>query len=373
MPSARRSPTWKSGWSSSVIRPLKWMRFVPALAAGGLAACTAVSPNMRAAQGRTADALALDSDPAAMERCGNCGRGIQGTPLGCAVFFSQAETVKELLAKGAKPDPDCTPILRDAAAQGRADIVRLLLDAGANPDGVWHRGRSSHYRPLFAATAHPEVVRMLLQAGADPTLTNWKGRTASEIARLEGVPESVALLEKASDPAARAGAAAERSFTAVRPQFEAAERRGDAAAKQGRAAQALAGYVDAYRASPPGHDSRVRLLAKVLDVARLMSPPPDIPDAARDHAARAQAFVKLAEDRAGFAKAAAEYEMALESAPWWAEAYYNLGLTQEKAGEHRSAATSLKRFLQAAPDAPEAADVKQRIVELEVAAELKGR
>ena len=163
----------------------------------------------------------------------------------------------------------------------------------------------------------------------------------------------------------------EYSRSARRARVEGPEREGDSAAKQGRASQALASYIEAYRAYPKDHDGKAAVLAKLLDVARLMSPPPAVPEASREHASRAEAFVKLAENPAGFAKAAAEYEKALEAAPWWAEAYYNQGLAREKAGDKRGAARSLKRFLLAAPEAPEADAVKQRIVELQVAEELK--
>jgi len=55
-----------------------------------------------------------------------------------------------------------------------------------------------------------------------------------------------------------------------------------------------------------------------------------------------------------FRTAAAEVEKATLAAPWLAEAYYNLGSAQEKAGLLYEAAASLRLYLLAAPKAPDA-------------------
>ena len=66
----------------------------------------------------------------------------------------------------------------DAAFKGRADMVRVLLAAGADPDVV--SGTASRHTPLTRVTqhhatiprhsGHVEVVTALLEAGADPNL-----------------------------------------------------------------------------------------------------------------------------------------------------------------------------------------------------------
>lgn len=85
------------------------------------------------------------------------------------------------LAGAVKRDPEAAhhwkPIV-DAAFAGRADMVRMLLDAGADPNVVSRTG--SRHTPLTRVTqhhvtiprhaGHVDVVKALLDGGADPDL-----------------------------------------------------------------------------------------------------------------------------------------------------------------------------------------------------------
>ncbi|GEM_PF-2814809 len=64
-------------------------------------------------------------------------------------------------------------------------IIELLLDQGADPNEIYHRGKSI-FSPLHSATrrALPEVVKVLLNAGANSTFENEKGKTALYYAEL---------------------------------------------------------------------------------------------------------------------------------------------------------------------------------------------
>src|SRR5947207_7710847 len=69
------------------------------------------------------------------------------------------------------PRAGLTTPLYLAAVQGEAEIVQLLIEAGADPNEI-SRGDNSEGAPLCAATSHglSDTVRVLLDAGADPDL-----------------------------------------------------------------------------------------------------------------------------------------------------------------------------------------------------------
>src|SRR2546425_3807251 len=92
------------------------------------------------------------------------------TPLGLAAFFGHPEAVKVLLEYGAdvnlKPPSRFANTAVDAAVSGdHADIVRILLAAGANPD----EGGEAQLHTLHQAAVHGrlQVVPQLLGHAAD--------------------------------------------------------------------------------------------------------------------------------------------------------------------------------------------------------------
>ena len=64
-------------------------------------------------------------------------------------------------------------LLMQASARGQADVVELLLEAGANKEFCDTMGHT----PLFAAAdkGHAQVVRLLLEAGAQKERPDIKG------------------------------------------------------------------------------------------------------------------------------------------------------------------------------------------------------
>lgn len=83
---------------------------------------------------------------------------------------------------------------------------------------------------------------------------------------------------------------------------------------------------------------------------------PEIPELARKLTVQGQ--TKFKDGKHG--EAIESFKEVLELAPWWPSAWFNLGIAQEGAQRHKEAAATFERYLQAAPDAADAEEVKKR-------------
>lgn len=106
-----------------------------------------------------------------------------------AIYERDVDAVKAAVAVlPADPPPGQTTGLYLAAVQDEVDLVRLFLEAGADPNRI-SDGDSSEGLPLCAAAAwdHVDVARLLVAAGADPDLAeDDDGYTARRWAQSRG-------------------------------------------------------------------------------------------------------------------------------------------------------------------------------------------
>ena len=107
------------------------------------------------------------------------------------------------------------------------------------------------------------------------------------------------------------------------------------------------------------------LREKIIKLGLEIEPKPAVPEEADKHMARGRAAANGAKDKAGFQEAAAEFKKAALAAPWLAQAYYNLGIVEDKAGDYAEAMKNLELYLSAAPGAKNAKKVKSLIFEIE--------
>lgn len=112
--------------------------------------------------------------------------------LSTAVQSGREELFDLLLSKGAP----LTGALRAAALMGKRDVVARLLELGAEVDET--AGQFA-WTPLAnaAEAGHAEIVRMLLAAGADPNHKDWMGKTPLAQAIQEDKADVVRVLLEA--------------------------------------------------------------------------------------------------------------------------------------------------------------------------------
>jgi len=137
-----------------------------------------------------------------------------------AALHGETQALQALLDRGARMDlplaaalgrvNDSRRLLRSANREdrhlalslaadfGHLEIVRLLLDAGENPNRYNPVGGHSHTTPLHQAAAkgHEEVVRLLIKRGARTDLRDilWQG-TPADWAKHAGKAQIEALLQ----------------------------------------------------------------------------------------------------------------------------------------------------------------------------------
>jgi hypothetical protein len=118
-----------------------------------------------------------------------------------------------------------------------------------------------------------------------------------------------------------------------------------------------------------GHAHDETLRKSIIDLALTLKPVPTIPAEAEAAAGRGTYIFKNAASPNDVLSAAKEYLAAIEAAPWVPNYYYNLCIVLEKTPYAQQALHACKLYLVAAPDATDAAVVRQRIAGLQYAAD----
>jgi len=105
----------------------------------------------------------------------------ESTPLITAAFLGKAEIAKILIDAGADLDyqnVDGSTAIITAAVFGRTEVAKILIDAGTDVNIQNNEGATALHSAAFFC--HEEIVKALLAKGVDKTLKNKYGQTAYE-------------------------------------------------------------------------------------------------------------------------------------------------------------------------------------------------
>lgn len=118
-----------------------------------------------------------------------------------AALHGELPMVEFLIARKAEVNKTGWAPLHFAAANGHADIVRLLIEHHAYIDAE----SPNRTTPLMMATrqGHPTVATLLVEEGADPTLRNDAGFTASRYASAHGDAKLARWLDERAEAFSR--------------------------------------------------------------------------------------------------------------------------------------------------------------------------
>jgi tetratricopeptide (TPR) repeat protein len=115
------------------------------------------------------------------------------------------------------------------------------------------------------------------------------------------------------------------------------------------------------------------LITTAIRAASAMNPPPPVPQEARRPYVEANTIFKAAQNESDTKQAISLYKEALSQAPWFAAAWNNLSLAQEKAGDYKAASESLNYFVKLEPAGTTDQAALDRVYALDAKAKMAAR
>lgn len=112
------------------------------------------------------------------------------------------------------------------------------------------------------------------------------------------------------------------------------------------------------------------LREQIITAAIALDPQPAIPEQARRHFVRATTMLRDAKNETDAELAAREFREALRLAPWWGDAYFNLGVAAETANRFDEAINAFNLYLITKPSPDDERAAQDKIYGIEAKKEL---
>lgn len=280
---------------------------------------------------------------------------------------------KLLLAKGADAnakDQYGQTVLYKAVTSGDKDSVELLLTQGADVNAKNKGGET----PLHGSN-NKDIAELLLAKGADVNSKDELGFSplVTALSRSDQLDIAALMenhfLKQTKNPRELFGQLSQKlsnklddnSTGSLTFKYE-----GDYSGPGIH----VVGENDRRRYALYLHNQSTRRL--IIKLASELKPAPAIPEEARKHFVEGTAIVKAAKNPAQQAMAAQSFTEALKIAPWWGDAYYNLGVAQELAENYDEAEQAFNFYLLSNPSEAENREVQDRIYGLSAKRKLAG-
>jgi tetratricopeptide (TPR) repeat protein len=307
------------------------------------------------------------------------------TPLNEAIIQCNNTEIKTLIADGAdvnaRGDRGWRP-LQIAATQCTLDIVELLLTKGADIDAADNENSWSALQRVAGCQSceksSKEIVALLLARGADVnSKDNYQGTPLHAAARTSrkdvvelliargadlnaidkngNAPLDIAILELRSRVYGHYGYDKRASYEEVARLIE------SHVLKQAKNRSELFATLSRRLRTSSDDESARRL---IIELAPELKPAPGIPEEARRHFVEGSAIAKVAKNSAQQTLAVQSFTEALRVAPWWADAYYNLGVLQDSVENYNAAEAAFSFYLLSNPKEADRRDVQDRIYAL---------
>ena len=274
------------------------------------------------------------------------------TPLHSAATKSFVEL---LLSKGADVNArtkltGATPLYSAVDSLRDDDVIEALLAKGADINAKDKDGNTPLHRA--ADMISERLVELLVMKGADALARNNNGLTPLQVLDRSDTTDRLCLTRTFG---------LEKGCATVKPLVEAMLQEAQAKKSNKQAGanprEALVQMTAQLKDNP--EDTSARRF--IIKLASELKPSPMIPEVARKHFIEGAAIVKAAKSPAQQALAAQSFTDALKIAPWWGDAYYNLGIAQELAEKYDEAEQAFNFFLLSNPSETEKREVLDRI------------